>query len=94
MFNDKYPNILLSASKNLGKTTVIYNMLLYMIHKRKYKKNKESEDTIMRLLLWWNNKDETQKENLSTNIYLFWSTAENDPIYIKLKKDCESFDIE
>ena len=68
MFKQPYANILLSASKNSGKTTLIINILEKLILKR--------------------------KNEYSTDIYLFSTTAHNDPLYTTLKKQCEQYNIQ
>lgn len=67
LFNDKYPNIFISASKGSGKSTLILRIVENMAVKR--------------------------KNDLSTNIYLFSSTFQNDPVYKKLIKDCKKLGI-
>lgn len=68
LFNDKYPNIFISASKGSGKSTVILRIIENMAVKR--------------------------KNDLSTTIYLFSSTYQNDPIYKKLIKNCKNIGID
>lgn len=67
MFDDKYPNIFIWASKGSGKSTLILRIIENMAVKR--------------------------KNELSTNIYLFSWTYQNDPVYKKLIKNCKDIGI-
>lgn len=68
LFNDKYPNIFISASKGSGKSTLILRIIENMTVKDK-------------------------KNNLSTDIYLFSTTYNNDPVYKKLIDNCQKYEI-